>query len=703
MPPRRRKRRKRISEFSDEVRQLQAMGFANRQAVYAINRTCGDMFMATEILTNLEGQLTQNSKCSFPPRNSKRPITPIELSRPKITSSSDTKVMTPMQRALVEEEEGPSDDGMSSGYDPPHEASNIGMEARSCEISEKERDGRSWLQLGRFPKMLAAGEGKIWDDAGICVDAKDYEHASDISRSIQTAAIAFITELSEHQASMLQAVGDPNISPASKIERITAERITPTSGKQFLVRWKQSRSIYEPTGWVLEDCVGDCSALDEYRERTNKASDFIGTRIVREYEGYGQYPGMVVGITLSDDGNILYDIHYCDGIGERISRLTLTQSLPTRNHNPERKRSKSKRKSPKTKRKSPKTKMAKPRGIQRKLPKPQWGVELVFSFSLFRVGGKKGYVFYRDSTLEFLWCLSECLPGTKFIAHINEKISDSDIKMLSKAAKNNIKFIRYHVGSKSGGHWAINAMRFSSMWEHSGPECVCVVDIHDKAQVMLKELKRILHLLAIEGKGHALTYWESDEETCVNRTSLPITSKIDTHCHTDGGLCVWMKAIRDSHPVLPGVFQAYCEKVLQGIGKVPKGSDEILLDAFLQLEGLTDSVFLLEHKHAIRDPDGEVTTLCDILNYDSPVSIQIKDVQLKLGGWSPCSMYVCSERQDQCHRKRKIQMEEKKLCDESSPARKSLPVRKSVKMGRRQITPRPRGSSPLNRCARRRL
>mmetsp|Transcript_25996 Transcript_25996/g.41177 ORF Transcript_25996/g.41177 Transcript_25996/m.41177 type:complete len:161 (+) Transcript_25996:1234-1716(+) len=143
--------------------------------------------------------------------------------------------------------------------------------------------------------------------------------------------------------------------------------------------------------------------------------------------------------------------------------------------------------------------MAKPRGIQRILPKPQWGVELVFSFSLFRVGGKKGYVFYRDSTLEFLWCLSECLPGTKFIAHINEKISDSDIKMLSKAAKNNIKFIRYHVGSKSAGHWAMNAMRFSSMWEHSGPECVCVIDIHDKAQIILKELKRILHLLAIEG------------------------------------------------------------------------------------------------------------------------------------------------------------------------------------------------------------
>jgi len=282
---------------------------------------------------------------------------------------------------------------------------------------------------------------------------------------------------------------------------------------------------------------------------------------------------------------------------------------------------------------------------------------VVFSFALFCIS-KSRFRFYRDSAVKFIIQAKLMLPSCSFVAHVNSRLPRDDLELLAKAAQGDIKFIEYEYNKKSGGHWVICAMRFSTLWEHEGPEIVAVVDVHDNASLMLKELHKIVHLLGAQKRTHALTYWESDEPVCANNSSLPLKG----HCHTDGGLCVWMEAGRKGLPMPDGEFQAFCERVLQQVARVPHGADEMLLDSFLQTWRLTDRVLFIPHRHLIRDRDVAVKEIDSLELIEFTGELDVTKVCLDLGTrWTPQSMYICSEREDENQIKARLKRDEMQI------------------------------------------
>ena len=96
---------------------------------------------------------------------------------------------------------------------------------------------------------------------------------------------------------------------------------------------------------------------------------------------------------------------------------------------------------------------------------------------------------------------------------------------------------------------------------------------------MCEQLLLLLSKLRSLGRQLAVTYWESDDEDCLSSVALPLRG----HYHIDGGICVWKPgpariAAMEGSTV---DFMSHCAAMMLDAPEVPRGVDEMLLDAFL--------------------------------------------------------------------------------------------------------------------------
>ncbi len=424
-----------------------------------------------------------------------------------------------------------------------------------------------------------------------------------------------------------------------------------------------------------------------------RASKLLGSRLKRVYPGFGTFGGVVVAFGLRDDADgsgsnhaknykknkrVFFLVEYDNGVKEYFTGKELESLVEASAMSLESARASA--------------------GVGDRVEnlEPFSGTliekPILFSFALFRSSSHETYLFYRDSTIDFIHKTKLELKTSRYLVHINEKMDEKDLQLLAKAAKGDIQFRRYSLGKKIGSQWVLCAMRFSALWEHTGTETVVVVDVHDEVRTMLSEIYKIVHKLAIARKEVGLTYWESDEPTCVNKIPLPVPvpvhnsntswSKQAQHCHTDGGLCVWMAGeCRTVLASCPGDFLRMVERVVQCIGKVPHGADELLLDAFLYSNKIAEMALLFPHEHRIRDQREKVSVLKQLVCLPDIIGMDITNVKLNLGGWQSKNMYVCSEVQEENSVKEKLWRAELShiTCSAQSRIKKSKKARHNEK------------------------
>eukprot|EP00510_Aplanochytrium_minuta_P008850 CAMPEP_0184046934 /NCGR_PEP_ID=MMETSP0956-20121227/1865_1 /TAXON_ID=627963 /ORGANISM="Aplanochytrium sp, Strain PBS07" /LENGTH=211 /DNA_ID=CAMNT_0026338639 /DNA_START=49 /DNA_END=684 /DNA_ORIENTATION=+ len=143
-------------------------------------------------------------------------------------------------------------------------------------------------------------------------------------------------------------------------------------------------------------------------------------------------------------------------------------------------------------------------------------------------------------------------------------------------------------------------MRYRTMWEHTGPETVVVCDIHDDINILAKQIEMMVNCMDRLKRDIGMTYWESDDEECLSSVPLPLRG----HCHIDGGVCVWRKGDGRARTLArkKGCFMAYCASLLFESTIIPRGIDEMFVDAFLAACDIKEKYGLfLPHKHRIRE------------------------------------------------------------------------------------------------------
>lgn len=371
------------------------------------------------------------------------------------------------------------------------------------------------------------------------------------------------------------------------------------------------------------------------RERgSGSGSSLLGVRVMARYSNYGRFCGHVMSVRspdpTSDEKGLMCQVKFETGVEEVLSDTKLLRRVVNR----------------------------KGGGAGRRVIRrgSELDAPILFSLALFLRAGssedEEGYRFYRDSAVGLVSALKEEFPRSTFLIHVCSRVPLQDVELLHLAARGDMQCRRYAIGSKRGGHWALCALRFACLWEHGGPETVVVADVHDEPELVISQVYKLVHRLALSRKRIALTYWESDEAECMNKVSLP-NPPDKRHCtghfHTDGGLCVWMSGQqRRSMEHRIGDFYALVESVCRGIGCIPHGADEVLLDTFLHLTGIAKDALLVPHVHRIRDRDArveKVEALRHVQLSRAPrlAHLHVKNVILRMGGWAPASMYVCSE------------------------------------------------------------
>ena len=97
-------------------------------------------------------------------------------------------------------------------------------------------------------------------------------------------------------------------------------------------------------------------------------------------------------------------------------------------------------------------------------------------------------------------------------------------------------------------------------------------------------------------KEVAITFWESDDDDCLSSVSLPLNG----HHHIDGGVCLWKKGSSRAKARKRGSFVDYCCSMVSDTYVIPRGIDEMFVDAFLGRTGIHEKHALyVMHKHKI--------------------------------------------------------------------------------------------------------
>eukprot|EP00511_Aplanochytrium_stocchinoi_P001072 CAMPEP_0204843930 /NCGR_PEP_ID=MMETSP1346-20131115/48266_1 /ASSEMBLY_ACC=CAM_ASM_000771 /TAXON_ID=215587 /ORGANISM="Aplanochytrium stocchinoi, Strain GSBS06" /LENGTH=187 /DNA_ID=CAMNT_0051983153 /DNA_START=1092 /DNA_END=1655 /DNA_ORIENTATION=- len=164
-------------------------------------------------------------------------------------------------------------------------------------------------------------------------------------------------------------------------------------------------------------------------------------------------------------------------------------------------------------------------------------------------------------------------------------------------------------------------MRYRAMWEHDGPETVCVCDIHDDIDLLAQQICMMLSCMDRLGRDIGMTHWESDDDECLSSVALPLRG----HFHVDGGICLWKKGDGTARKMAreKGSFKNYCASIVHESTVIPRGIDEMLVDAFLAASDVRERyAMFLPHKHKIREPDSVPDYGSDKDSYNSKSGYQ---------------------------------------------------------------------------------
>lgn len=114
---------------------------------------------------------------------------------------------------------------------------------------------------------------------------------------------------------------------------------------------------------------------------------------------------------------------------------------------------------------------------------------------------------------------------------------------------------------------------------------------------MTRQIQHMSSYLEQTKKEIAVTYWESDDEECLSSISLPLNG----HFHIDGGICLWKAGEARQKAQSHGSFVEYCSSMVSDLSCIPRGIDEMFVDAFLGQANVYEGFALyLPHKHRIR-------------------------------------------------------------------------------------------------------
>ena len=225
----------------------------------------------------------------------------------------------------------------------------------------------------------------------------------------------------------------------------------------------------------------------------------------------------------------------------------------------------------------------------------------LFSISLFDAGDGKNdtFAYYRDSALDFVQNCLEQFPGCRIYMHVNDLVSQETLDKFSRLFREKERFrvfcYEFNV-NKAGTCWLVNAMRYRILWEYAGPETVVVCDIHDDFKLLSRQVLELMCYLEQLKKQVAITFWESDDDDCLSSVSLPLNG----HYHIDGGVCLWRKGPSRTQARKRGSFVDYCCSMVADAYAIPRGIDEMFVDAFLGRTGIHEKHALyLIHKHKI--------------------------------------------------------------------------------------------------------